>query len=245
MYFLNLGFNLEPTTMSSLESLSADTTSGEVTAAQYVSLPYSSSEHHNNKPSVIQPSFTQSFIGERNNKSTLNRNVYPSQTLNTAQDSYKNIGKDYDWFQHLESSRTVHQKTPPVEIISSSSLSLTSQPQVSASQPQFSSEPSAQVTQPLLSAWSLYDTMLKTQDSAGIQSSVVMAITSSDVNSISSVVYKVNTKKRFISCRPGSCPAVTDICTPLVGGKFHCSCRQDWLCVYENRSYESVNLFSH
>jgi hypothetical protein len=230
--FVDVGFTLEPTTMSSLESLSTYTTSGEVTAAQYVSLPYPSSDPGNNKPSVIQPSFTQSFIGQRSNISTLNRNIYPSQTLNTAQHSYKNVGESYDWFQHLEFSKTVHQRTPAVEVISSSSLSLTSHPQVSVPQAQVSSQTSAQATQPLLSAWTLYDTMLKTEGSAGVQSAVVMAITSSDISSVSSAGYKVNTKKRVISCRPGSCPVATDICTPLGGGKYHCSCRQGIISMY-------------
>ncbi|XP_061165962.1 uncharacterized protein LOC133174871 [Saccostrea echinata] len=217
-----LGLSLEPTTLSSLNSLSVDTTSGEVNAAQFVPLPYPSSEPHNSdKPSFIQPSFTQSFNGQRNNKSLLNRSVNPSQTLYTTQNSYSTMGEDYDVLKLLGSSKTIHQKTSSIEITSSSPMSLTTQHQVSMSQQHDLSKTSTLNTDPLVSQWALYDTMLKTEGSFRIQSSAAMTITSSALSSA-----LVSSTKFNVSCKLWSCPTPTDICTPLKGGKFHCSCKQ-------------------
>lgn len=226
----DLALSLEPTTLSSLESLSLDKTPGEVTAAQYVPLLYPSSDQSQIDPSVIQPSFTESFSGTENiNQATLNRSIYPSRTKNAAQDPYQTTGEDYDLTKLLGSSKTAHQKTSAIEISSSSPISLTLQPHVSLSQDPVSSKTSAQGTEPLHSIeWTLYDTMLKTQDSHEIQSQLAaMTITSSVFSSTStSVMNTTKTSKGNNSCIPRPCPLSTDICTPLKGGKFHCSCRQ-------------------
>lgn len=225
----DLALSLEPTTLSSLESLSLDKSSGEVTAAQYVPLLYPSSDQSQTDPSVIQPSFTESFSGTENiNQATLNRSIYPSRTKNTAQDPYQTTGEDYDLTKLLGSSKTAHQKTSAIEISSSSPISLTLQPHVSLSQAPVSSKTSTQETEPLHSVeWSLYDTMLKTQDSHEIQSQLAaMTITSSVFSTATSVMNTTKTIKGNNSCIPGPCPLSTDICTPLKRGKFHCSCRQ-------------------
>lgn len=228
----DLALSLEPTTLSSLESLSLDKSPGEVTAAQYVPLLYPSSDQSQIDPSVIQPSFTESFSGTENiNQATLNRSIYPSRTKNAAQDPYQTTGEDYDLTKLLGSSKTAHQKTSAIEISSSSPISLTLQPHVSLSQDPVSSKTSAQGTEPLHSVeWTLYDTMLKTQDSHEIQSQLAaMTITSSVFSSTStctSVMNTTKTSKGNNSCIPRPCPLSTDICTPLKGGKFHCSCRQ-------------------
>lgn len=226
----DLALSLEPTTLSSLESLSLDKSSGEVTAAQYVPLLYPSSDQSQTDPSIIQPSFTESFSGTENiNQATLNRSICPSRTKNTAQDPpYQTTGKDYDLTKLLGSSKTAHQKTSAIEISSSSPISLTLQPHVSLSQAPVSSKTSTQETEPLHSVeWSLYDTMLKTQDSHEIQSQLAaMTITSSVFSTATSVMNTTKTSTGNNSCIPGPCPLSTDMCTPLKGGKFHCSCRQ-------------------
>ncbi|XP_062589107.1 uncharacterized protein LOC134250772 [Saccostrea cucullata] len=219
------GFSLEPTTLSSLDSLPGDTTTGEVNGAQFVPLPYPSSEPQNSdNPSFIQPSFSQSLNGHRNNKSILNRSINPSQTRYTTQNSYSTMGEDYDVLKLLGSSKTIHQKTSSIEIASSSPMSLTSQPQISMSQQDGLSKTSALGTEPLSSQWALYDTMLKTQDSVRIQSSAAMTITSSAISPVS--VPKPRSGKVSVSCKPWSCPMPTDVCIPLKGGKFLCSCKQ-------------------
>lgn len=225
----DLALSLEPTTLSSLESLSLDKSSGEVTAAQYVPLLYPSSDQSQIEPSVIQPSFTESFSGTENiNQATLNRSIYPSRTKNTAQDPYQTTGEDYDLTKLLGSPKTAHQKTSAIEISSSSPISLTLQPHVSMPQAPVSSKTSTQGTEPLHSVeWTLYDTMLKTQDSHEIQSQLeAMTITSSVFSTATSVMNTTKTSKGNNSCILGSCPLSTDICTPLKGGQFHCSCRQ-------------------
>lgn len=225
----DLALSLEPTTLSSLESLSLDKSSGEVTAAQYVPLLYPSSDQSQVDPSVIQPSFTESFSGTENiSQATLNRSIYPSRTKNSAQDPYQTTGEGYDLTKLLGSPKTAHQKTSAIEISSSSPISLTLQPHVSMSQAPVSSKTFAQGTEPLHSAgWALYDTMLKTQDSHEIQSQLAaMTITSSAFSTATTVMNTTKPNKGKYSCLRGPCPWTTDICTPLKGGKFQCSCRQ-------------------
>nr|XP_022286951.1 uncharacterized protein LOC111099784 [Crassostrea virginica] len=224
--------SLEPTTLSSLESLSLDKSSGEVTAAQYVPLLYPSSDQPQNnvRPSVIQPSLTESFSGrEHINQATLNRSIFPSKTLNSAQDSYQTVG-EYDMSKILGSPKTAHQKTSAIEITSSSPLSLTLQPIVSMFQPTISSKTSTQGMEPMISAgWSMYDTMIKTQDVQEIQSHASMTITSSAFSTQTIIMHNSKARKGSNSCHPGSCPLTTDVCTPLSGGRFHCSCRKVYM----------------